>query len=138
MNLGSLEPYLMRVRAELVALACMQYFEPAAALTVFLVFFLLGRKSYESKFSTVLNTINDSENEKKRLKVLCDRRKQSLRNITLKSTLFKTLTLIMALGVAAYTYLKRFQPLLLIAASSSALLFWAAVLVYQKYLESGI
>jgi hypothetical protein len=30
------------------------------AAGVLVLFFLLGRKSYESKFTTVLNTINDS------------------------------------------------------------------------------
>lgn len=53
----------------------MQYFEPVVAIIVFIIFFLIGRKSYESKFTAVLNTINDSENEKKRLKSVSDSKK---------------------------------------------------------------
>jgi len=54
------------------------------AVAVLLVSFLLGRKTYESKFTTVLNTINDSENEKRRLKTISEQKKASLREIVLR------------------------------------------------------
>lgn len=58
----SITPYFLKIYAELQQVARWQYFEPIAAAVVFLLFFIIGRKSYESKFSHVLNTINDCEN----------------------------------------------------------------------------
>jgi hypothetical protein len=60
--MNSVHPYLLRLLAEFRQMSQWHYFEPTVALSVFLIFFLAGRKTYESKFTQVLNTINDCEN----------------------------------------------------------------------------
>ena len=43
-------------------------------------------------------------------------------------------SLVIVLAVAAYIYIKKFNPILVIVSASSLLIFWVAVLLYSKYL----
>lgn len=55
-------PPFVALQTLLLKLPHHPYFLPALALLTFVLFFLLGRRTYESKFSSILNTINDAEN----------------------------------------------------------------------------
>jgi hypothetical protein len=55
-------PPFVALQTLLLKLPQHPYFLPALALLTFVLFFLLGRRTYESKFSSILNTINDAEN----------------------------------------------------------------------------
>lgn len=56
----------------------------------------------------------------------------------MKSTFFKMCTLMIILVVAAYSYLKKFDPLVVVAAASGIVTFWAVILIWEKYLEGSI
>ena len=56
----------------------------------------------------------------------------------MKSTFFKMFTAVIILGVAAYSYMKKFYPLIAIAAGSCIVVFWTVILIWEKYLESSI
>jgi hypothetical protein len=47
-------------------------------------------------------------------------------------------TVVIILGVVVYSYIKKFDPLIVIAAGSVILIFWAVILIWEKYLESSI
>jgi len=56
----------------------------------------------------------------------------------MKSTFFKMFTGVIILGVAAYSYMKKFDPLIAIVTGSGIIIFWTVILIYEKYLESSI
>lgn len=47
-------------------------------------------------------------------------------------------TLAIVLAIAAYSYLKKFDPLVIIVASSGIVLFWTLLFIRRKYLETTI
>ena len=47
-------------------------------------------------------------------------------------------TAVIILVVAAYFYLKKFNPLIAIAAGLGIVIFWIVILIWEKYLESSI
>ena len=128
-------PYLLRLLSEINLLTKEQYFEPVAAIAVFFIFFLIGRKSYESKFTHVLNTINDCENEKKRLTYLLKGRQDAQKSMDKNMFMFRTATLFVILCTAAYTYINKFSPKVTIAATSILTVMWGIVLIRKKYLK---
>jgi hypothetical protein len=48
------------------------------------------------------------------------------------------LTAIIILAIAAYFYLKKFNPLIAIAAGSGIFIFWIVVIIWEKYVETSI
>jgi len=60
--MNTLNPYILRAQSELITFSNQEYFYPIVAVITVLVFFIMGRKTYESKFMHILNTINDAEN----------------------------------------------------------------------------
>jgi capsular polysaccharide biosynthesis protein len=47
-------------------------------------------------------------------------------------------TLVIVLALAAYTYLKKFNPLLVIAVAAAIILFWLVTFLLKKYLDVTI
>ena len=44
-------------------------------------------------------------------------------------------TVLIVLAVGAYTYIKKFQPIVVMAAALTLIVFWAVVLIWKKTLE---
>lgn len=102
-----------------------------------LFFFVLGRKTYESKFSQILNTINDAENEKRRLKEQSQDKGNSLRAIKARLVYFKILTVACVIMIGIYVYLNNFKINIdyLIWTGAVLALLWTLVIFRIQYLE---